>query len=163
MLRFQSPASLPLPALLLSAVFWLSGCSTPSDLPPLDLQEDGWTVHRGQAAWERKPFSEGIAGEYIAGQRRNQGVTFAEFGTPIAPVARAREAEGRWEIQFPEVNLAFKGKGQPPSNWIWFHVPDVLSGGQPPDGWSMTKKESGSVILAREKGNEKLTLSPRAE
>lgn len=136
----------------------LTACTTPSDLPPLDVSGPGWQTWQGQAVWDHRFSDDALIGEFVSGVSRAQGISFAELSKGGVPVVRGRRTLEQWEIQFLPMNVAQRGKGPVPSSkWIFLHVPEILNGGPTPEGW---RKETppGKIILTNAKLKERLEL-----
>ncbi len=149
-----------LPALfsLAVAVLLLAGCATPSVLPSLDVSGPGWKTWEGQAVWENRFDKNPLIGEFVTGVSQSEGVRFAELSKGGIPIVRARRTAEKWEIQFVPMNLAQKGKGTNVSKkWIFLHLPDIMAGANPPEGWSVERAKD-RVILTNPKLKERLEL-----
>jgi hypothetical protein len=146
------------PALLLLPCLFLAACATPSDLPELDVSGPNWSTWQGQAVWESKYSKDPLIGEFVTGLSTTKLVRFAELTKGGVPIIRARRTTENWEVQFVPNNIAQKGKGSKVSKkWIFLHLPDVLNGSLPPEGWTVERKKD-RVILTNAKQKETLEL-----
>jgi len=123
-------------------------------LPPINLEEPGWTVHRGQAVWNMGQGKPEIAGEFLVATRSGTN-TFVQFAKTPFPVVTARSMPNRWEVEFPPQNRRYAGRGVPPQRLIWLHLPRLLRGEPPPKNWSW-HEESGNWRLENRSTGELL-------
>lgn len=151
------PSAFAAPLGLLAALL-LGACATPSDLPPLDVSGPDWRLWQGQSVWENRFSDNALIGEFVAGVSQAQGVRFAELTKGGMPIVRARRTAEKWEVQFPTQNLAQRGQGDKvPAKWIFLHLPEILAGDAPPEGWVIERKPE-SVILSNAELRERLEL-----
>ena len=128
------PMTLGAPPLLLLVA--ATGCGTLSPpLPPVNLNDPGWTVHEGQAVWSMKHGKRELAGEVLVATRID-GDAFVQFAKTPFPFLIGRLSQGRWEVQFPARNRRYSGPGAPPQRLIWLYLPRVLAGQPAPAGLS---------------------------
>jgi hypothetical protein len=121
---------------LLALALLLSGCRVPGpSLPPVNLQEPGWTVHQGQAVWHLPNSTREIAGELVVATRFN-GQSFVQFSKTPFPLVVAQQTTNRWEAAFPPRNRHYSRPGQPPRRIIWLYLPRMLNAQKPPPNWS---------------------------
>lgn len=141
------------PAFRVTSVFLLTvllgfacGCRTPVSIPPVNLDQPGWTVHNGQAIWHRKRGGEGVAGEILIATRPD-GRAFVQFSKNPFPLVVAQCTATAWSVEFPPQNKHYSGRGRPPQRIIFLQLPRVLSGWPPPRGWSWKKLKNGGMQL----------------
>jgi hypothetical protein len=119
-----------------------ASCRSIAPLPPANLAEPGWTVHHGQAVWHL-PFSRGeLAGDLILATRAD-GRSFVQFSKTPFPLVTGQLFADSWEIEFPPKNKRYAGRGTPPGQLIWLHLPQVFAGRPPPGHWSWHQDASG--------------------
>ncbi len=125
-----------LDALALLLLVAVTGCGTLSPpLPPVNLNDPGWTVHEGQAVWTMKHGKSELAGEVLVATR-NDGEAFVQFAKTPFPFLIGRLSHDRWEVQFPARNRRYSGPGAPPRRLLWLYLPRVLAGQPVPPGLS---------------------------
>lgn len=134
----------------------LCGCSTLGTLPPVDLSEPGWTVWNAQALWKRTEDRAALAGELIVA-RHDNGNVLVSFSKPPLPIFTAQSTAGAWKIDFVERGRSYSGRGRPPRRFIWFSLPQVLSGRPPPAGWRVETAREGELELLH-RGGERIRL-----
>ncbi len=132
-----------------------SGCRTVPPLPPVNLQEPGWTVREGQAVWQMKRGAPELAGDILMATRPD-GRSFVQFSKSPFPLMIAQATANTWEVQVPTQNKRYSGHGRPPARLIWLWLPRVLSGQPPPKGWTWRKLVNGSWRLENPSSGESL-------
>jgi hypothetical protein len=118
---------------LVSAVLSTACRTTP--LPPINLQEPGWTVREGQALWKRNKTAPELAGELLVATSRD-GRSFVQFTKTPFPMIIGQRTTNHWQIEIPIQNKRFSGPGSPPKRLIWLYLPGLLAGESSPKGWS---------------------------
>jgi hypothetical protein len=150
--RFCKAAELLL-LLLVSA----AGCGTPISFPTVNLKEPGWTVHSGEAVWQRGRGSEGIAGEFLAATRPD-GCVFVQLSKDAFPLAVGQKTPDGWIIEFPLQNKHYSGRGPVPSRIILLQLPRVLAGLRPPEDISWQPRNEGGGLLQNRSSGESLDV-----
>lgn len=143
--------------LLLVFAGLVAGCRTPVSLPPVNLNEPGWTVRRGQAIWRRKRGGQGVAGELLVATR-SDGQAFVQFSKNPFPLVVARTTSNAWSVEFPPQNKHYSGHGLPPHQIIFLYLPRVLSGLPPPHDWSWQPVGQGGWLLENHATGESLEV-----
>lgn len=137
-------------------VVW-GGCSTVGPLPEVDLGDPGWTVWTGQALWQPRPEAPSLAGELIVAENAG-GDVLVSFSKPPLPIFTAQTDAGRWRIDFVERGRSYSGRGRPPSRFIWFRLPGLLAGAEPPGAWQIERQGPGRLRLEHPRRGESLRL-----
>ena len=132
--------------LLCLALIGLPNCATVPPLPPVNLQEPGWTVQEGQAVWRMKRKDPELAGEILLATH-SDGRTFVQFSKSPFPLMIGQSTADTWQVEVPTQNKRYSGHGQPSGRLIWLWLPRVLSGQPPPKGWSWQNLENGGWNL----------------
>ncbi len=129
--------------LLLAA---LTGCRTGPALPPVSLDEAGWTISRGEALWRHGDKLE-LAGEVLlaAGLERS----LVQFSKGPIEIVSARREGTAWEIQFPAQKRRYSGRGRPPKALPWLHLADAVAGRPLPKGFSWSRSENSWKFESR--------------
>lgn len=122
-------------------VLSLPACSTVPPLPPLNLQEPGWTVRQGQAVWRMKRGGRELSGELMLATRPD-GRVFVQFSKMPFPLLVAQATPNTWEVEIPVQKKRYSGHGRPPTRLIWLYLPRVFSGQPPPKGWSWQRLDN---------------------
>jgi len=145
--------------LLLGAVGLVGtlGCAAARAMPEVDLGKPGWTVWRGQARWQRAGDRPALTGELVLA-RNGEGDVLVDFAKPPFPIFTAQTRDRRWWLRFIDSGRARSGAGGPPRRFIWFFVPGILSGAEPPRGWQATRAVSGAWTITRDRSGETITL-----
>jgi len=105
-------------------------------LPPVDLDQAGWTRWSGQAVWRSGADRPAIAGDVILA-RHESGDVLVHFSKAPFPIFTARTAGSRWSIEFIERGQSHSGSGKPPKRFVWFYVPGLLEGEAAPGRWQV--------------------------
>lgn len=102
----------------------LSGvaCRTFSALPPAELSEPGWQVRHGQATWLSLRQNSEITGELLCAIHEN-GDSVVQFAKPPFTIAAARTHGDLWQIEFGAGERIWRGRGVPPTRFVWFQLP----------------------------------------
>jgi hypothetical protein len=140
----------------------LTACST-TPLPPVNLQQPGWTVREGQAVWKRDRTAPEIAGEVLVASDKN-GQEFVQFTKTPFPMIIAQSASNHWQVEIPMQNKRYSGPGSPPARLIWLYLPRLLSGQPPPKNWSWNALADDRWQLENHRTGESISgyLSPPA-
>ena len=138
--RYRVASRLALSAILGGAA--LLGCATVGALPEVDLEAPEWSVRTGQALWKPRAGRPSLAGEVIVARHEN-GDVLVSFSKPPLPIFTA-QTEGRtWRIDFVERGRSYSGRGRAPRRFLWFRLPELLDGAEPPTSWQV---ETGDGI-----------------
>lgn len=123
-----------------------AGCRTVSTLPPVNLNEPGWTVQQGQAVWKTKQDAPEIAGELVVAQNPD-GRSFVQFTKTPLPFVVAQTTSNSWQIHFVPENKTYSGRGKPPARLAWLYLPRCLEGQPPPRSWKWQRMENNGWRL----------------
>jgi hypothetical protein len=104
----------------------LCGCAFVGDLPPVDLNDPGWTTWTGQATWRPNSDAPRLAGDIVA-SRHDAGDVFVNFSKAALPLFTAHTVDGKWQIEFVERGRNYSGRGSPPKRFVWFALPGLLT------------------------------------
>lgn len=140
-----------------AALLVVPGCGATRAMPEIDLTKPGWTVWSGQALWQRGNDKASLAGELVLARNR-EGDVLVDFAKPPFTIFTAQTRERSWWLRFIESGRTRSGSGGPPRRFIWFFVPQILSGGDPPSGWQATRDGSGAWSIIRAASGETITL-----
>ena len=156
MRRWRRRALLPLLAAL------LMGCVAAPVLPPLDLEEPGWTQWTGQLSWQRGDGRDPLAGELFVA-RRADGERLVTVSKAALPLLSARAGAGGWRVDTVDVDRAYGGRGRPPGRVVWFALPGVLadgaaSGNGDAAGWTVRWPAADEVLLTRQGSDERIRV-----
>jgi len=124
------------------AALGAAGCVSAPRLPPVNLQQPGWTVHEGKAVWTKKRGAMGVAGEILLATRTD-GRTFVQFSKTPFPLLTAQSTPTSWQVEVPAQNRRYAGRGRPPGRLIFLWLARVLEGEAPPKGWSWHSDQQG--------------------
>lgn len=147
-----------MPALLLSVAVLL-GCGGVGRLPEVDLANPGWTMWTGQTLWKPGSARPTLAGELLVAKHAS-GDVVVSLSKPPVPLFTAQAADGRWRIEFAETGRRYSGRGRPPEQFVWFHIPAILHGGPPPKHWEVSANDDGSLVLNQPQTGETIRLVP---
>ncbi len=138
-------------------VIGLWGCATAPPLPPVNLQEPGWTVREGQAVWKKSREAPEITGEILLATGP-EGRVFVQFSKNPFPIMIAQATAKTWEVEVPTQNKRYSGHGRPPARLIWLWLPRVLSGQPPPRGWAWPRIDNSGWRLENSTTGESLEV-----
>jgi hypothetical protein len=141
--------------LFLPLLLFAAGCNTLPPMPPVNLQEPGWTVREGQAIWRTSRTAPEIAGELLLATRED-GRALVQFTKTPFPLVMAQVTTNSWQIQLPTQNKRYSGHGQPPLRLIWLYLPRLMLGAPPPQGWSWRRLETNRWLLEINRTGETL-------
>jgi len=140
---------------LLVLLLGAGGCRTVPPMPPVNLQQPGWTVREGQAIWRMKRGGRDVAGEFLLATR-SDGHSFLQFSKNPFTLMTAQTTPNSWEVEVPTKNKRYSGHGRPPKRLLWAYVPEMLAGQVPPKGcswqtlpnhgWKLENRVSGESI-----------------
>jgi hypothetical protein len=132
-----------------------SGCRLLAPLPPVDLQQPGWSVKQGQAIWNVKKDGPEIAGEIMLATKGNDH-TFVQFTKGPFPMVIGQTTPSGWQIERPAENKRYSGPGKPPTRFILLSLPALLAGAPPPAGWIWQPKPDNGWRLENKQSGESL-------
>ena len=156
----QPPGRLPrkVPLLLYATTLLLlhgAGCQTLPSLPAVNLKDPRWTVREGEAVWKSKRDQPSIAGEFLVATS-SAGDTFVQFTKNPFPMITAQTSNDVWQLEIPAENKRYTGRGKPPGRAIWFYLPRLFAGENPPEGWTWRPPQNGKWRLENKKTGELL-------
>lgn len=130
------------------------GCRLIPPLPPVNLNEPGWSVKHGQAVWKFKKDAPEIAGELLVASRgANQ--SYVQFTKGPFPMATGQISPAGWQIERGDSRARYSGPGRPPMRIIILQLPALLAGAPPPHGylwqlndknWRLENKKTGEFL-----------------
>jgi hypothetical protein len=130
-----------------------NGCLTLShSLPPVNLEQPGWTVHQGQAVWKLPSGKNDIAGDVLVGNGPGNQ-SFVQFTKSPFPLVIGQISSNRWQLEFPAQARRYSGFGSPPRRAMWLYLPAVMAGQPPPRGWAW-KNSGGNWRLENHRTGE---------
>lgn len=121
-------------------------CRTGPPLPPADFSSPGWQVHQGQAVWKPSKNRPELAGDLLLATNAN-GNAVIQFSKIPFTLATAQVADGAWQIDFGGGRYSWRGRGVPPTRFLWFQLPRALGGLEPARPWKFTRQPGGSWRL----------------
>lgn len=133
----------------------LAACRTPAPMPPADLTQPGWNIHRGQAVWLSSRQGAELAGELLFATNNN-GDTLIEFVKTPLPVIVVRLSPETWQLEFATANRHHIGRNPPPARSAWLVLPRCLAGHAPPPGWSYEIDRNDNWVLDNQQTGERL-------
>ena len=142
-------------SLCLLLLFGGGGCHTVPPLPPVSLEDPGWSLRQGQAVWQRNRHAPELAGDVLLATRAD-GRALVQFSKPPFPLVVAQKTAESWEVRIPTQNQFYSGRGRAPARLIWLYLPSLLSGGEAPKGWSWQKQEGNHWHLENHSTGEVL-------
>jgi hypothetical protein len=132
-----------------------TACRSLPPLPPADLSAPGWQVRQGQAVWRPTRGRPELVGELLLATNTN-GDFFVRFAKTPFPLATARVAAGRWQIEFGADGYRRRGHGRPPDRFAWFQLPAALNGVRPGRPWQFLRLSTHSWRLENRRTGERL-------
>ncbi|MEM7584396.1 MAG: hypothetical protein AAF560_13490 [Acidobacteriota bacterium] len=133
------------------------GCASAVDWPAADLTTPGWTVDTGQALWQPREVATRIAGDLIVA-RHAGGDVMIHFSKSALPIFTARTRDGAWSLELTQRDRSYAGRGRPPKRFVWFQLPAMLDGGDPPKKWWFERVGDGEWLLRRVDGSESIRI-----
>lgn len=124
--------------LLLAFLLAAAGCATLPPIESIDLTENGWTTHRGQAVWKFGERAPEIVGELMVAVNED-GRIFAEFNKSLVTVATAQTNPYQWVLDLPMFDRRLAGRGAPSDRFALFQFDEVLRGEVPPGDWEYSR------------------------
>ncbi len=153
---------LPLPgtsaiviAYYLATLLLFAGCCSVPPLPPADLSAAGWRVQQGQAVWKPTSARPELAGEILFATN-STGDCFVQFTKSPFTLATAQIMNGSWQIEFGGGKHSWRGRGEPPSRFVWFQLPRAFSKQDVGGSWSLERVMTNSWRLKNRRTGESL-------
>lgn len=146
-----------LPAGLILAVLWLTGCSRLISLPEVDIDDPQWKVWQGQALWTARSDLSALAGDLIVAQNPD-GDILVSFSKPPFPIFTAQSSGNLWRIDFIDKGRSYSGIGRPPGEFIWFRLPGLIEGEPPPKQWEVHEMPERDWSIVNRKTGEKIRV-----
>ncbi len=132
----------------------IAGCAA-VDMPPVDLSDPQWRVHRGQALWKPPSHRLQITGDLVVAEN-SRGDVWVSLTKSLLPIFTARTWRGTWSINFVQRGETHRGRGKPPvQRFIWFYLPKIFDGASPPSPWRVTKR-ADEMVLENDRTGEKI-------
>jgi hypothetical protein len=122
---------------------------------PVDLQQPGWTLHRGQAVWQPRQGAPELAGQILLASD-DAGEDFVRFSKDPMGIALARRNAAGWSLEIPAFHKGYSGRGTPPRRIGWFQLQDAIFHGGPHPDWAWSGIEEGRWELMNPKTGERL-------
>ena len=138
-------------------IFGLCACTTLEPLPEVDFSDPDWTLWSGQALWKPRSDRPALAGDLIAARHRNNDI-LVSFSKPPFPIFTAQVAGKLWKIDFLESERSYMGRGRPPQRFIWFRLPDLLSGAPAPRDWEVRNVADGNWFIVNQRTGESIRV-----
>jgi hypothetical protein len=113
-------------------MFWMalctgiSGCARSIVMPEVDLSSSQWRVWSGQALWEPGRNQPAVVGEILLALH-DTGDTYINLAKPPLDIFTAQTHHRSWSVHLIENDKAYRGRGTPPKQFIWFYLPALLA------------------------------------
>ena len=131
----------------------LASCRTNHPLPPADFSAPGWRLRQGQAVWKPSKVRPELTGDLLLAVNTN-GNYVVQFSKTPFNLAAAEVVESRWQIQL--ARHAWRGRGTPPKQFLWFQLARALDGKltdppwrfirQPDQSWKLNNPSTGEFL-----------------
>jgi hypothetical protein len=157
-LRAREAATACRPSRLRVAVCLLSllpACRTSPALPPVDLNQPGWRIEHGQAAWRLPSGDADLAGELTAAFHADGSVILEFTKTPLALVVVHIGPE-LWQLNLVAENRSYSGRGDPPPRSAWLVLAGALAQRAVPGEWRWQVIAPGQWRLEHQRTGERL-------
>jgi hypothetical protein len=137
----------------LAIMFLNAGCQT-SKRSLFTTVGPGWRTFEGQALWKPNSDIPELGGEIVIATHED-GRCLVQFSKTPFPLVMAQTTKSDWLITFPPRDMAFAGKGSPPTRFLWLHLNRALTGQSLPasirfqaraDGWRLENSHSGESV-----------------
>lgn len=125
-------------------LFSCISCRTAHPLAPADFSSPGWRLLQGQAIWRPSKGRPELAGDFLLAVNADGDYVIQFSKTPFA-LASAQVAAGRWQIEL--ARHSWRGRGAPPTRFLWFQLPLVLDGAPAAVPWRLTRRADRSWRL----------------
>ncbi len=139
----------------LLALLLLTGCRALPPGPPLNLNEPGWQVRRGQAVWRYSKKAPELAGEILLAEK-GPTTCLVQFSKNPVPIVEARVQGTRWQIRFVPQNFLFGGDHVAASRFTWLRLSAALAGEPLGEKWSFEQPSEGHWRLENRSTGEVL-------
>jgi hypothetical protein len=133
----------------------LTACRTPPAMPPVDLNQPGWRLEHGQAAWRLPSGDADLAGELTAAFHADGSVILEFTKTPLALVV-VRLGPDFWQLHLVAENRSYRGRGDPPARSAWLVLAGALAQRAVPDEWRWQVTDPGHWQLEHSPTGERL-------
>jgi hypothetical protein len=120
----------------------MSGCHTVPRLPPVNLSEDGWKIHQGQAVWRSKKDAPELAGELLVAVNPD-GRSFVQFTKTPLPFFVAQTTSNSWQFEVVPQHKIYSYRGPPPASLLWPNLPASITGMPAPKKWELERLADG--------------------
>lgn len=142
-------------AVLLSFVLMVAGCRTPPPMLPVDLSQAGWRIQQGQAVWKPSSHRSELAGDLMIATNVD-GNFFVQLTKTPFPLVTAERKDDQWQIKFGADEHAWRGRGVPPSRFVWFQLPAALREGAATGNWHFENLATNAWRLENKQTGETL-------
>ena len=146
---------IPLPVICLCAGLISTGCRTAPPLPAADFSAPGWRVQQGQAVWKPTRNRPELAGELLLATNVN-GSVFVQFSKTPFPLATGQVAGESWHVEFGSGEHSWRGRGQPPTRFVWFELPRAMTGANLSRDWKFQRRTNAMWRLENPRTGESL-------
>lgn len=136
---------------LLLLVVGMAGCASGPGMPRWDVGGAGWTVVEVPAVWTPAGRREEWTGELLVA-RGPEGERLVQFSKQGVPVVTARKTSMAWEVGSALGGRGRSGRGEPPSQVVWFHVTELPPEDPRMKGWLRTFEGDGVWVLTSQRG-----------
>lgn len=136
----------------------LTGCAARPEFAPVDLASADWRVWSGQAIWQIESSAAPIAGDVVVA-KADPGRVYATMSKAGLPVFVARAEADGWMLQVTPTGIDRARRGEPPSRFAWFNVPQLLADPESTmPGWTVDRSSAGQLILFNTESGERIQL-----
>ena len=124
-------------------------------MAPVNLQERGWTVHRGQALWLPKAGAQELAGTILIASS-DSGEDFIHFSKGPLEIVLARRNGDAWMIDIPAFEKSYGGRGNAPRRIGWFQLANSVNHQPTSHDWHWSGVVDGRWNLSNARTGERL-------
>jgi len=132
-----------------------SGCRTAPPMAPVNLDQHGWAVRRGQAVWQPKSGAPELAG-FILIASSLSGEDFVRFSKDPMEIVLARRNNEGWLLSIPAFDKRYSYRGEPPRRISWFQLAHAVNHEPTTGDWQWSGVVEGRWRLLNPKTGERL-------
>jgi hypothetical protein len=124
-------------------------------MAPVNLDDHGWAVRRGQAVWQPNSGAAELAG-FILIATSLSGEDFIRFSKEPMDIVLARRNHEGWRLDVPAFAQSHSHRGAPPRRIGWFQLANAVNLEPVTGDWQWTEAADGHWRLNNPRTGERL-------